>query len=146
MRPNYFDVKTWIQSLKIEQKVITTGMVVTAEVQQILNGSDILCVPQNNSNFNLAGVPTKLAEYSATGKAVIISEIGDINRYFKHLDNAYLTEPSSVESLTKGLQYLVDNQSIRSKLSENILKTATQVFDYKVNGRKLLNIIAGIKK
>jgi glycosyltransferase involved in cell wall biosynthesis len=146
MKANYLDVKKMVKELALEDRVITTGMVDTIEIKEVLNGSDILCVPQNNSSFNLAGLPTKLAEYSAVGKSVIVSEIGDINRYFKHMENAYLCPPSNVEAFTAGLKILIEDKNLRQKLSKNIRITAEKVFDYKVNGNLILDAVYKIKK
>lgn len=146
MKANYFDVKAFIKELALENRVITTGVVDTTEVKEILNGSDILCVPQNNSSFNLAGLPTKLAEYSAVGKAVLISDIGDISKYFKHLENAYLCPPSNIEAFSLGLKTLIEDKPLRERLSNNIRNTAVNIFDYRVNGKTILDFINKVQK
>lgn len=133
------DVLGLIEQFNLQNYVITTGWVGTEVVTQILNAADILTVPQGQDEFNKAGLPTKLAEYSAIGKAIVVSQIGDVDVYFTDGVNALLTEPSNVSSLSNALLTLIENDILRAELSENARKLSFEKFNYKVNGKLILD-------
>jgi glycosyltransferase involved in cell wall biosynthesis len=135
-----------INKFNLQDKSILTGLVATDEVLGILNASDILTVPHNDDILNKAGLPTKLAEYSSVGKAVIASNLGDISLYFSHKENAYLVEGSNLNSLSDGLLELVENTHLRNSIAQNARKTALNVFDYKINGQNMLAVIKELKR
>jgi glycosyltransferase involved in cell wall biosynthesis len=135
--PTCTDVEGLIEQLNIKGSVILAGWVDTETVTSILNASDILTVPQGNATFNKAGLPTKLAEYSAMGKAIVATKMGDVPLYFKHEENAVLCTPSDTESLFNALN---------DKIGKNALITAKTIFDYQINGLKIINIIKNIVK
>jgi glycosyltransferase involved in cell wall biosynthesis len=144
--PSCTDVKGLIEQLNIKDSVILAGWVDTDTVISILNASDILTVPQGNATFNKAGLPTKLAEYSAMGKAIVATKMGDVPVYFKHEDNALLCTPSDTTSLFESLERLIKEPELRLRIGQNAKNTAKNVFDYRINGAKIINFIESISK
>ena len=138
------DVLGLIKQFNLKDDVITTGWVGTDIVTQLLNAADILTVPQGQNEFNKAGLPTKLAEYSAIGKAIVVSQIGDVDVYFTNGKNALLTEPSDVNSLANALLTLIENAKLRDELSENARKLSFEKFNYKVNGKLILGTMKSL--
>jgi glycosyltransferase involved in cell wall biosynthesis len=144
--PSCTDVEGLMETLNIKDSVILAGWVDTDTVISILNASDILTVPQGNATFNKAGLPTKLAEYSSMGKAIVATKMGDVPVYFKHEDNALLCTPSDTQSLFESLERLIKEPELRMKIGQNAKNTAKNVFDYRINGAKIINFIKNISK
>jgi glycosyltransferase involved in cell wall biosynthesis len=144
--PSCTDVEGLIEQLNISNSVILAGWVDTDTVISILNASDILTVPQGNVTFNKAGLPTKLAEYSSMGKAIVATKMGDVPVYFKHEDNALLCMPSDTKSLFESLERLIKEPELRIKIGQNARNTAKNIFDYRINGAKIIQFIKGITK
>jgi glycosyltransferase involved in cell wall biosynthesis len=144
--PSCTDVEGLIKELNLNNSVILAGWVDTDTVISILNASDILTVPQGDATFNKAGLPTKLAEYSAMGKAIVATNMGDVPIYFKNEENALLCTPSDTTSLFESIEKLIKMPELREKIGQNARNTAKNVFDYRINGAKIINFIESISK
>jgi glycosyltransferase involved in cell wall biosynthesis len=144
--PESVDAVGLVEQLNLKEKVILTGLVNTDTVIDILNAADILTVPHKDDVLNKAGLPTKLAEYACIGKAIVASKLGDVEQYFTHKENAFLTEGSNVESLSNGLFELIENSKLREYLGKNARMTALNVFSYEVNGRIMISALKKLEK
>ena len=69
------DVAGLVQELDLDEVVLQTGWLPTEDVVAAMSAADILVVPKVNHLINRAGVPTKLAEYLAMGKPIVVSRI-----------------------------------------------------------------------
>ena len=130
-----------VQNLNLEEKCILTGWVSSDEVRGILSACDILVLPQINHTFNKAGLPTKLAEYAAIGKPIIATNVGDVLDYFEHEKNIIIVPPSNVEELKKGIESLVENESLRQNIASNVEVVVNKNFDLEINARRIKKAI-----
>jgi glycosyltransferase involved in cell wall biosynthesis len=119
-----FDDIEAISATMDAKRVILTGWIATDELLSIYCAADILVVPQLKNNFNKAALPTKLAEYSAMGKAILLSDVGDVNLYFKNNDNAVVMEDSTVDNIIDSLSSLSKNEHLRKAIGMNAKITA----------------------
>lgn len=140
----YTDVKKLVKELEIEDITMLLGWLNSEEVLGVLSGSDILVVPHLDIEFNRAGLPTKLGEYAAIGKATIATDVGDINKYFTHRQNIYFVEGSSVESLSNGLKEMMEDEKLRTDLGENMKMVCSKNFDFRTNGKRLKEFLENL--
>lgn len=125
------DVPALVRDLRLEQRVVLTGWLPTDQVIACMSAADILVVPKIDHIINQAGVPTKLAEYCAMGRAIVVSQIGDISLYLQDGKNAFFCQPGDELSLSEALQKLIADQSLRNDLASNARAAAVESFDYK---------------
>lgn len=137
------DVLGMVYSLDLQDRVILPGWVDTDGVLEILYSSDILVLPQKRDPFTSAGMPTKLAEYCATGKAIVATDVGDLGLYLRDKENCLLCEPDNPEVLMEAIFLLASNEELRQKLSENARLLALKHFDYEVNGERIVLALNG---
>lgn len=135
--PRHDNIVNQINELRINKSVITTGWLDTSEVIALLSAADTLVLPQTNHLFSQAALPTKLAEYSAMGKAIIATSVGDVPTYFRHMENALLCEPENVETLRTALISLIDQPLLRKNLGDAAKDTAYETFDYRSAGSRI---------
>jgi glycosyltransferase involved in cell wall biosynthesis len=114
-------------------------------VKQLLTDSDIVVVPQTNNVFSRAGLPTKLAEYAAMGKAIVMTNVGDVNKYFTDKQDALFCEPENIESLHNTILELIENEDLRRKLEQNSYQIARKYFNIQSNGRIITDKTIAIK-
>jgi len=143
--PGYDDVPGLINELGLSDVVITTDWIDTDEVIALLSAADVLAVPQTGHVFSQAGLPTKLAEYSAMGKAIVATRVGDVPKYFRHGVNALLCEPEDVAGLHDALDSLLNKPALRDPLGRAAQKTAYSEFDYRVAGHRIEQAMLAIK-
>ena len=140
------DLEALSETLEIYEKVTFKGFIPTDEIKQLLEESDIVVVPQTNDVFSRAGLPTKLAEYAAMGKAIVLTNVGDVAQYFVHQENAIFCEPESIEALYEAICLLIEDENLRKKLAQNSRQVAQQYFDIQHNGSVIMDKINAIKK
>jgi glycosyltransferase involved in cell wall biosynthesis len=105
-------------------RIILPGMLTTDDIVALYSAADVLAVPQIRHEFNLAGLPTKLAEYSAMGRAIVATDVGDVRNYFQNDVSAIICEPSSTPALAEAISSLMADPNRRSRLAEGALRTS----------------------
>jgi len=133
-----------IDTSPVKEKILFKGFLSSDEYYNLINECDIFCMTRVNSKFANAGFPFKLGEFLATGKAVIATNVGDVNKYIQNGENAQLIRPSSVEEITKALLYLLKNPEQISVLGAEGRKTAENHFDSEKISMKLFSIFNSI--
>lgn len=111
--------------------VVETGWLPITDVVSAMSAADILAIPKLDDIANRAGVPTKLAEYLAMGRAIVVSRVGEIPRYLSDHTNAMLCEPGNVTALTDALRVLLHDRTLRERLAGNARAAAQEQFDYR---------------
>lgn len=81
--------------------IIFTGKVERFKVPDLLNGAAALALARPNSKQAEGGFPTKVGEYLATGKPVIITNVGEICHFLKDGYNAFVAKPDNVNSFSE---------------------------------------------
>ena len=88
--------------LAIFDRVTFTGLVEWERIPSLLNSCDILVMARPSGRFAEAGFPTKLGEYMACKKPVVVTKVGDIPLYLRDKESAMLVEPNNPESIASG--------------------------------------------
>ena len=104
--------------LGVEKSVFFTGLVEHSKIPGLLHSCDILALTRPKGAFAEAGFPTKLGEYMACRKPVIVSKVGDLCSYFKNKEELVLVEPEDINSIADGICYLVSNPEEREKIGQ----------------------------
>lgn len=138
-------LRTLITELALEERVILTGYLSRNELIAAMGAADILVEPKTDHALNQAAFPQKLAEYLATGKAIVASAIGDIPQYLRNRHNALLCRAGDDDSLAQALKELLDDQRLRAELGLCGKDTARKYFDHKMIARRMESSLTLIK-
>lgn len=131
------DLRELSRDLHLTDRVIFTGFLSEEEVVAALSAADILVEPKTGDVANYASFPQKLAEYLAMGKPVIAAAVGDIPLYLCSGDNALLYPPGDTGALERAILRLMDDATLRKKLSARSRETAFQFFDCRKLAKKI---------
>ncbi|RJQ18372.1 MAG: glycosyltransferase [Nitrospiraceae bacterium] len=123
-------LKEKVKRLGIEGEVRFTGLVKWEQIPGLLNSCDILALARPSGKFAEAGFPTKLGEYMACRKPVVVTKVGDMQYYLKDKDNAMLAEPDNPESVASKICYLIENAEHAKKIGDNGLLWVKQHLEY----------------
>jgi glycosyltransferase involved in cell wall biosynthesis len=129
-----------VKLLGLEKNVLFLGKKNTDEIPNFLSHSNILVLARPNNNQAKAGFPTKLGEYLAAGKPVVITKTGEIPKYLQHKVSAYLAEPDDVCDFAEKLLDALTDQNAEG-IGHEGLKVAANNFDYKIYSAQLFNLI-----
>jgi glycosyltransferase involved in cell wall biosynthesis len=131
--PGSDDADQLIKFYRLDSNARHLGMVSENDVIDLQAGSDILVMPKLDDPINHAGLSTKLAEYLASGRAVIASNVGDIGKYLINGQDALVIPPGDMDALEKALLRLLADSELRCKLGSSARQVALRYFDLQTN-------------
>lgn len=102
-------LKGLVDSLNVVNKVEFTGMVKPDEMPRLLCGAQILALARPDNEQARYGFPTKLGEYLATGKPVVVTRVGEIGDFLQDMTNCRMTEPGNPEDFAGCMAWVEDN-------------------------------------
>lgn len=125
------ELKEYAKGLKILDNVSFAGLVSHDLVPSLLHSCQILALTRPSGIRSEAGFPTKLGEYFACKKPVVITNVGDIPRYFKNEEHVILVEPENIESIVNGFEKLIIDKELGEKISNNAYSWMDKNLNYR---------------
>jgi glycosyltransferase involved in cell wall biosynthesis len=129
-----------------QEKVIFTGYIKRQSIPEILNNAMALALARPAGIQAEGGFPTKLGEYLATGKPVIVTKTGEIGLYLKDGYNAFVAEPGSVESFSGKIREVFGEYEKATEIGQNGKKLIYNEFNYLQQANRLIEFIHSVKK
>lgn len=133
-----------LDKIKHKDNVEYKGYLSREKYNKALNNCDILCMTRINSNFANAGFPFKLGEMLMTGKPVIATRVGEIEKYLINNTDAIIIEPENVFEIYKSFKYLIDNPQLAESIGNNGREKALVAFDADEHSKRLINFLNNI--
>lgn len=108
-RTAYMDsVDAIVQELDLERWVVYHGYQPQSEIARAIAGVDLGVIPNRRSPFTELNMPTRIFEYIAVGKPVIVPDTKGIRDYFSE-SSAFFFEPDNPASLAAAIQLVADS-------------------------------------
>jgi glycosyltransferase involved in cell wall biosynthesis len=114
--PDEDNLKELIQRRGLASKVRMLGPVPSSEVPAWLRRCDAGILPMRRDVFLDYAFPNKLSEFIITGKAVLVSRLKTMRRYFSEDALAYF-EPNDAEDLARQMVRLYRDRELRARLA-----------------------------
>lgn len=127
-----------VDSLNMSETIQILGHKGNTEIPLILAKSDYLILTRPDNTQAKAGFPTKLGEYLASKKPVLITKTGEVINYLTDNKSAYLMEPGDIKGIAEKIIYALDDKNAAAIGMEGF-KIAEQNFDYRLYSTELLN-------
>ncbi|MBU0878806.1 MAG: glycosyltransferase family 4 protein [Candidatus Omnitrophica bacterium] len=105
------------------------------ELSCFLKAVDIFCLPSQEEPFGLS-----VAEAQYFGLPCIVSEIGGLKILVSHLNTGVLVPRENSEKIAQAVNMLMENPSLRSKISKNSRKQVIEKFDFSKKVMKFIEI------
>lgn len=142
--PDYNSYLELINKFGLNNKVIFKGRIGRDEVPIFIFNSAVLVLASPNSPRSNGSMPSKLGEYLATGKPVVITKVGEIPDYLKDGESAYLAEPDSVESFAEKLEEVFADPDKAKIVGQNGKKVALQHFNYLHQAKRMIEFFESL--
>lgn len=107
------------------------------EALRTMSKARCLVLARSDSQQARAGFPTKLGEYLALGRPVVVTKVGEIPRFLGDGRTAYLVEPGNAESLTNKLREVFADRERAEKIGLAGKEVAKSCFDWRNHKRAL---------
>jgi glycosyltransferase involved in cell wall biosynthesis len=126
---------------EIKSRIHFTGQIESTKIPKYLNNAKILALARPDSVQAQGGFPTKLGEYLATGKPVVVTKTGEIPLYLTHKKTAILCTPGDIDNLTENLEWTVNNYQEAVVIGQSGKTLAEIVFSSKIQGKELSDFL-----
>ena len=109
------------------------------EIPVLLRKSEFLVLSRPDNSKAKAGFPTKLGEYLASKKPVVITKTGEIPKYLEDNKSAYLAEPGDINDFTDKLLFALNDPG-SANIGLEGFRVAEKYFDYIIYGNYMIEI------
>ncbi len=132
------DIYQVISGNNLKEDVIITGYLPRTEMVERLKRADVLIVAKPAGLQSEHSFPTKVGEYLATGKPVVLTNVGCINQYLTDGENAFIAEPDKIESLYSKLMEVYSDYKRSIEIGRKGQEIAMNQFDYKTQTQVII--------
>ncbi len=121
---------------EVASLVIDRGFVSRSEVPRLLAGADVLVQPGQSNEFNDYRFPSKLPEFLASGRPVILPRT-NIGLLLKDGEEAVVLEHGHSTEIAEALQRLAADSTLRKRIGKNGRKFALQHLTWAKNAASI---------
>jgi glycosyltransferase involved in cell wall biosynthesis len=137
--------QNYIKEKEIQSKVKFTGFVHRDIITRIMMQSSVLVLARPDNIQAKGGFPTKLGEYLASGRPVLVTSVSDIPKYIYDSVNGYLAKPDSIEDFANKLNYILSNYNEAAKVGLEGKKLSETVFNNEFQASRIIHFIYHLK-
>jgi glycosyltransferase involved in cell wall biosynthesis len=124
-------------ALGIGARVAFRGAVSRETVAERIADAAALALPRPKTPWAEAGLSTKLAEYLATGRPVVVTAIGDIPLYLEDRVSALLVEPGDPDAFAAALRGALVDPIAAERIGRQGRDAAERHFSVAVHGPRV---------
>jgi len=111
------DLQRLATELEIDKHVQFVGH--SPNVEEHLQAAKLLVMASSSE-----GVPTAAVEAMCCGKPVTISDVGDVQAVFRHVENAWLVDADDSQALAEGIVRILEDPALYEKLAAESRRAA----------------------
>lgn len=134
--------RKFVKDNNLQDKVIFTGRVPRSEIPGYLQSASLLALTRVKTITAHGGFPTKLGEYLATKKPVLVTNTGEIQSFLTNNHSAFIIEPDDIAAISNKIKHIFNNYSNALRIGENGYYVACENFDYKNQAISLVNFLS----
>jgi glycosyltransferase involved in cell wall biosynthesis len=134
-----------VDQLGLSGRVEFPGALPREALFERLSAARLLVLPRPAGAFSQAGLPTKVAEYLASGVPTVVTAVGDLPLYLRDGIDAYLVAPGDPAAFGARLcQALADPQA--PAVGRRGRRVAAERFDPARHGGRILAFISALRE
>ncbi len=144
--PHAVEIKQIIEKYGIEGDVKFTGYLNNEELRDYLSKASVVIINKYKTQQNKYCFSTKLAEYMAASKAIIITRFGEALNWLEEKKNALIVEPHDSNQLADSIVLLYENDNLRKQIGKEGNLLCQKSFRYEVYGVKLVDFFKSLSR
>lgn len=133
-----------IHDLGIQDKVFYSKPIDSDRVVNLIMNADVLVLPRPDSYQARGGFPTKLGEYLASAKPVIVTPVGEIPKYLTDNENIFFVEQGCVSALIEKLNQVLSDKINANKIGRKGREVAEEIFSKDIQSKRLLEFLESL--
>jgi glycosyltransferase involved in cell wall biosynthesis len=130
------------EKFQLRDRVYYKGNIDPEDLSEEFKKYHLLILPRPLRKQAQYGFSTKLSEYLTSGVPVLLTDVSDNAMYIRDNYNGFIISPNSLSALVSKLKWIIDNyDEYASVVTENAVRTAEEVFDYRIYSEPLVNFL-----
>lgn len=134
-----------IKEYGLEDKVVFTGFLTEDQLREYLAKAAFVVINKLTTEQNKYCFSTKLGEYMAASKAILITDVGEAMNWLTNGHDVYIIPPNDVDRLSEAMATLFRDAELRKRLGQNAHETCRKSFSIECNAPKLASFILEIR-
>ena len=134
-------VRAFAEELGVADRVVLVGGVPRRELPEYLDAATVLALARPSSRQGDAGMPTKVGEYLATGRPVVMTRTGEIDAYLEDGVNVYFAPPDDASAFADRLRHVLRHPEEAARVGRRGREVACETFDFRASGRSIKEFI-----
>lgn len=125
----------------LSKRLVFTGYLTHDQIINYLLYCELLVSARYSNEQTQNGFSTKLAEYAASGKPLVLTPVGEAANWFHDGEDCVMIPERDSRSLATAIIRLLNDKDEKERLGENIRKTCRNSFDYRAWSNPLKDFI-----
>ncbi|MBR4131178.1 MAG: glycosyltransferase [Bacteroidaceae bacterium] len=125
-------IEKMITRYHLENKLQFTGYISSDELKDYLSKASLVVINKYSTQQNDFCFSTKLGEYLAAAKPVIITNVGEAMNWLTNGLDSIIIEPGDKQALIQAIVHVFSNPIEAQKIGRNGRNTCLNSFDYRV--------------
>lgn len=130
-----------VSDLGIKERVVFTGMVKAADMPQLLKNAEVLALDRPDNLQAKYGFPTKLGEYLLTKNPVVVTSVGDIPKFLKDGESAFIARPCDKFDFSSKLILALTHKEEAARIGLEGYKVAMEHFNSFTETQKMVKFL-----
>lgn len=135
--PQKHEILRIIDQYQLSEKLTFVGYLYSEQIRDYLSKASLVIINKHPNQQNKYGFSTKLGEYLAAGKPVIITKVGEAMNWLKDGESAYIIEPNDTDLLAKTIVDAFSDPEKRKAIGKNGQKVCKDNFDFRNYGENI---------
>ena len=106
---NFAAIEAAFKNSKYSSDIILYKNMPYNNIIPLYKSADLLIIPLRNNIQDIARFPHKVSEYTASGRPLISSKIGELKYYFKDKESALLADDYDIDMYVDALRQMKQN-------------------------------------
>jgi len=123
----------------LRDRIIFTGEIEASDIPRYLNFASVLVLMRPSNIQSRYGFPTKLGEYLATGRPVLVTRFGDIEKFLIDKKDIFISCKRSCDSFADDILKIIKYYNVSLNVALSGKYKAQKLFNYKIETNKMIN-------
>jgi len=131
------EIKESAKLAGVENKITFTGFIKQEKVAEYIKASDVCVATFEKNEITVAKSPLKIAEYLASGKPIVASDVGDVSKMVG--DAGILVPPGDIQKTAEAMLTLLNDKEKRLKYSVTARQRAETIYNWESTSNNIIS-------
>ena len=143
--PHSKEIKILIEKYQLHNVIHFTGYLSNDDLRDYLSKSSLVIINKYTTQQNKYCFSTKLGEYMAAGKPLIITKVGEAMNWLTDNHDCLIVEPGDIHQLSNAIIKIFTDSHLAIKLGNQARQTCIKNFDYRNFGKLFAKMFSSMK-